>query len=124
MNPKDLNEALLLSEQMRSYMSLDENVPKTPQSTNILPWMGALPLGEIQPTEEMQNSLRLFEAVAPKAPTMDDSSKLRPIMPKTPCQTAPYYPQKVNQNFESLEYYTRLQPETLFFTFYFMEVEI
>lgn len=42
-------------------------------------------------------------------------------MSKTLCQTAPYYPQKVQANFETLEYYTRLQPETLFFIFYFME---
>lgn len=112
-----------ISEQMRGYMSLDEaNVSKAPQTTTITPWMGSIPLGEIQSTEDMTNSLRMFEAVASRAPTLDDSNKLRPIMPKTPCQTAPYYPQKVQPNFETLEYYTRLQPETLFFIFYFMEV--
>ncbi|KAI6176878.1 hypothetical protein M3Y97_00846500 [Aphelenchoides bicaudatus] len=119
-NSKNFND--LLSEQMRDYMSLDENVPKTPQTTTISPWMGGLPLGEIQPNDDMMNSLRLFEAVAQKAPTLNDTEKQRSgIMPKTPCQTAPYYPQKVQSNFETLEYYTRLQPETLFFTFYFME---
>jgi CCR4-NOT transcription complex subunit 3 len=122
MDPKELSNTIMLSEHIRSYMSLDENVPKTPQTMTIPPYLGGIPLGEIQPTDDMQSSLRMFDAVASKAPTMDDSSKLRPLMPKTPCQTAVYYPQKVQPNFETLEYYTRLQPETLFFTFYFMEV--
>jgi hypothetical protein len=81
--------------------------------------MGGVPLGEIQPSDEMKNSLRMFEAVSSKAPTMDDSSKLRPIMPKTPCQTAPYYPQKVQSNFETLLVFktlTRLKVNISYFT--------
>jgi hypothetical protein len=62
-----------MSEQIRGYILDEPNVPKTPQTANIPPWMGSLPLGEIQQSDDMSKSLRIFQAVEPKAPTMDDS---------------------------------------------------
>ena len=49
-------------------------------------------------------------------------SIFRSYLPKMPCTTAAYYPQSPPPNADSLEYYLRLSPETLFFTFYYMEV--
>lgn len=40
MSSKDLNDALMMSEQIRGFIMDDANVPKTPQTANISPWMG------------------------------------------------------------------------------------
>jgi hypothetical protein len=74
MNSKELSDVIMMSEQLRGYILDEPNVPNTPQTAKIAPWMGSLPMGEIQQTEDMAKSIRLFEAVQTKMPTMDDSS--------------------------------------------------
>jgi CCR4-NOT transcription complex subunit 3 len=65
--------------------------------------------------------MTMVEAALPKLPVQMDSEKPRSYLPKMPCRTAPYYPQTPLSNADTLEYYLRLAPETLFFTFYYME---
>jgi CCR4-NOT transcription complex subunit 3 len=123
MNQDELSAALnsMSPEQIRGLIFDDKSAPQTPQSTVIPAWLGSIPLGEIQMNDDMTKMLQMVDAAAPRAPHLIDSERLRPLLPKMPCQTATYYPQKVQPSYETLEYYTRLQPESLFFVFYFME---
>jgi len=72
--------------------------------------------------EELSFQLQMLDATQPRCPLQMDSEKPRSYLPKMPCSTPPYYPQAPLPNADSLEYYLRLSVETLFFTFYYMEV--
>lgn len=63
-----------------------------------------------------------LEAALNKVPSQLDSERPRNYLPKMPCATPSYYPQTPPQSADSLDYYLRLSPETLFFVFYYMEV--
>ncbi|VDM66728.1 unnamed protein product, partial [Strongylus vulgaris] len=84
-------------------------------------WLGASPLGRIQTTSEMEMQLAALEASLARTPLPMDSERPRTYLPKIPCPCASYYPQVSAQNVDTLEYYLRLSPETLFFIFYYME---
>ena len=51
---------------------------------------------------------------------------IRPLTKLAPTATTPMqvanYPNQTMQQFDSLDFYSRLAPETLFFVFYYMEV--
>ncbi len=66
----------------------------------------------------------MLECALSRAPLQMDSERPRSYLPKMLCPTASYYPQTVPASADSLEYYLRLSPETLFFTFYYMEVSV
>ncbi|KAI6215242.1 hypothetical protein M3Y94_00362900 [Aphelenchoides besseyi] len=127
MNMDELSAAIssMSPEQLRDIVNSEEQtVPKTPQSSVIPPYLGAIPLGVLEPTKEMEAHLHMVDAVASRMPVPSDTEKRRvgnQMIQPSPCYTAPYYPQKMMPNFETLEYYTRLQPETLFFAFYYLE---
>ncbi|KHN84728.1 CCR4-NOT transcription complex subunit 3 [Toxocara canis] len=92
-----------------------------PQSAVIPAWLGASPLGRAPITPEHDAQLNLLEHALSRTPLQMDSEKPRSYLPKMPCATASYYPQSPPANADTLEYYLRLSPETLFFTFYYME---
>ncbi|CAJ0599255.1 unnamed protein product [Cylicocyclus nassatus] len=92
-----------------------------PQRAHIPAWLGASPLGRIQTTSEMEMQLAALEASLARTPLPMDSERPRTYLPKIPCPCASYYPQVSAQNVDTLEYYLRLSPETLFFIFYYME---
>ncbi|WKX98160.1 hypothetical protein Q1695_013668 [Nippostrongylus brasiliensis] len=92
-----------------------------PQRAHIPAWLGASPLGRIPTTNEMEMQLAALEASLSRTPLPMDSERPRTYLPKIPCPCASYYPQVSAQNVDSLEYYLRLSPETLFFIFYYME---
>lgn len=79
-------------------------------------------MGMVPIQGELDQQLSMVESSLPKLPMQMDSEKPRSYLPKMPCRTATYYPQAPLPNADSLEYYLRLAPETLFFTFYYMEV--
>lgn len=84
--------------------------------------LGASPLGKAPPVPEHQTQLVMMDCALQRMPLQMDSEKPRSYLPKMPCQTPSYYPQVPPPNADSLEYFLRLSPETLFFTFYYMEV--
>nr|CDJ93241.1 Not CCR4-Not complex component and NOT domain containing protein [Haemonchus contortus] len=92
-----------------------------PQRAHIPAWLGASPLGRIPTTNEMDMQLAALEASLARTPLPMDSERPRTYLPKIPCPCASYYPQVSAQNVDTLEYYLRLSPETLFFIFYYME---
>ncbi|KHJ95978.1 Not1 domain, CCR4-Not complex component [Oesophagostomum dentatum] len=93
-----------------------------PQRAHIPAWLGASPLGRTPTTNEMEMQLAALEASLARTPLPMDSERPRTYLPKIPCPCASYYPQVSAQNVDTLEYYLRLSPETLFFIFYYMEM--
>ena len=65
----------------------------------------------------------MVDAAAARMPQHSDTEmhKSGRMLLPSPCSTAPYYPQHIDPRRDTLEYYTRLQPETLFFVFYYLE---
>lgn len=66
--------------------------------------------------------LNMLEVSLSRVPLQTDSEKPRNYLPKIPYPTPDYYPQVPPLNADTIEYYLRLAPETLFFIFYYMEV--
>ncbi|VDN50410.1 unnamed protein product [Dracunculus medinensis] len=95
-------------------------LPKTVMAT-IPAWLGASPLGKIALTGDMEKQLALLDNALTRLPAPMDSEKPRSYLPKMTCMTPSYYPQCAPPNADTLEYYLRLSPETLFFVFYYME---
>ena len=85
---------------------------------------GASPLGKAPASTENNQHLAMMDIALQRMPQQMDSEKPRAYLPKMPCPTPTYYPQQSPPSADSLEYYLRLQPETLFFVFYYMEVLI
>ena len=63
----------------------------------------------------------MLESAFIHMPHPSDSERLRPYLPRNPCNTPPYYPQLPPQGSDSIEFFQRLSTETLFFIFYYME---
>ncbi|KAJ1355799.1 hypothetical protein KIN20_013344 [Parelaphostrongylus tenuis] len=106
---------------LRLSQQNQQPVNTEPQRAHIPAWLGASPLGRIPTTNEMDMQLAALEASLARTPLPMDSERPRTYLPKIPCPCASYYPQVSAQNVDTLEYYLRLSPETLFFIFYYME---
>ncbi|KAK6740442.1 hypothetical protein RB195_008733 [Necator americanus] len=106
---------------LRLSQQNQQPVNTEPQRAHIPAWLGASPLGRTQTTSEMEMQLAALEASLARTPLPMDSERPRTYLPKIPCPCASYYPQVSAQNVDTLEYYLRLSPETLFFIFYYME---
>ncbi|VDO46153.1 unnamed protein product [Onchocerca flexuosa] len=101
---------------------MSEGLKKKKKETAVIPaWLGASPLGRSPAMPEHDTQLKLLEHALTRTPLPMDSEKPRSYLPKMPCVTATYYPQAPLINADTLEYYLRLSPETLFFAFYYME---
>lgn len=69
---------------------------------------------------ELETQLNMLNYTANRLPESIDKQGIP--LPKALVSTPKYYPQTLLPNCDTLEYYLKLQPETLFFTFYYMEV--
>ncbi|CAI4230726.1 unnamed protein product [Auanema sp. JU1783] len=94
---------------------------KDPKRAHIPAWLGASPLGRAPATQEHDIHLAALEAAFQRAPLPMDSEKPRTYLPKILYPGNTLYPQNPPPNSDTLEYYLRLSPETLFFIFYYME---
>ena len=63
----------------------------------------------------------MLEAASQHLPHPSDSERLRPYLPRNPCQTPAYYPQAPPPASDTIDFFQRLSTETLFFIFYYME---
>ncbi|PAV55709.1 hypothetical protein WR25_04094 isoform A [Diploscapter pachys] len=109
---------------MRVLRMAQANTPPVsnkPQRATIPAWLGASPLGRMPMTSEYESQLNALELALTRTPLPMDSERPRTYLPKIPCPCSPYYPQTPPANSDTLEYYLRLSPETLFFIFYYME---
>lgn len=92
-----------------------------PSQAHISPLLGVAPLGPVQLTKEMNAQYRMLEAAFQHMPHPSDSERLRPYLFRNPCVTPAYYPQSPPLGSDTIEFFSRLSTETLFFIFYYME---
>uniref|UniRef100_A0A0N5B0A0 NOT2_3_5 domain-containing protein n=1 Tax=Syphacia muris TaxID=451379 RepID=A0A0N5B0A0_9BILA len=112
-----VNFSALQQQSMQSAITAQQGI-----SNAMIPaWLGASPLGRAPPSPEHDHIIDILEHAVIRTPLQMDSEKPRSYLPKMPCTTAPYYPQVPPANSDTLEYYLRLTPESLFFAFYYME---
>lgn len=130
--PKSLEPQTVSAPPPSSFLSID-----LPLSQAHIPaYLGASPLGRAPPIEDHDKHLNALEMALQRIPQPMDSERPRSYLPKMPCTTVSrerekgkrvfpfqpaFYPQQAPSNSDSMEYYLRLSPETLFFTFYYME---
>lgn len=63
------------------------------------------------------------EAGGCRAPALTILSPHRQYLPRNPCPTPPYHHQMPPPHSDTVEFYQRLSTETLFFIFYYLEVQ-
>ncbi|KAI8500063.1 CCR4-NOT transcription complex, subunit 3 [Branchiostoma belcheri] len=96
-------------------------VPPPTTEAHLQPILGVAPLGPVPLSKDNVYGLGMLEASYHHMPHPSDSEKLRQYLPRNPCPTPPYYPQHPLPHSDSLEFFTRLSTETLFFIFYYLE---
>ncbi|CAB60507.2 Not3 domain-containing protein [Caenorhabditis elegans] len=92
-----------------------------PKRAHIPAWLGASPLGRTSMTQEFDGQLAALELACAKATFPLDSEKPRNYLSKVSFPVPSWYGQTAPNTSDSLEYYLRLAPDTLFFIFYYME---
>ncbi|CAH1273754.1 CNOT3 [Branchiostoma lanceolatum] len=107
--------------------------PPPTTEAHLQPILGVAPLGPVPLSKDNVYGLGMLEASYHHMPHPSDSEKLRKsrgllvsvvsrqYLPRNPCPTPPYYPQHPLPHSDSLEFFTRLSTETLFFIFYYLE---
>ncbi|CAH1273752.1 CNOT3 [Branchiostoma lanceolatum] len=95
--------------------------PPPTTEAHLQPILGVAPLGPVPLSKDNVYGLGMLEASYHHMPHPSDSEKLRQYLPRNPCPTPPYYPQHPLPHSDSLEFFTRLSTETLFFIFYYLE---
>ncbi|TKR66904.1 hypothetical protein L596_023131 [Steinernema carpocapsae] len=115
--PSEIDQATLRN----VLRSTTEPVNNEPKTAHIPSWLGASPLGRAAHQPEQDQCLHMLEHAHQRMPYAMDSEKPRSYLPKMPCTVPSYYPQSPPSNADTMEYYLRLSPETLFFAFYYME---
>ncbi len=107
-----------------SFSGLFPNPPMKERSqkteAHIPPLLGVAPLGPVPLNKETQMQYAMLEAAFLHMPHPSDSERLRPYLPRNPCPTPTYYPQLPPTGSDSIDFFTRLSTETLFFIFYYM----
>jgi len=88
---------------------------------HIPPLLGVAPLGPVPLSKDHQFQYNMLEAACQHLPHPSDSERLRPYLPRNPCNTPPHYPQVPPPGNDTIDFFTRLSTETLFFVFYYME---
>jgi len=88
---------------------------------HIPPLLGVAPLGPVPLNKDHQFQYSMLEAACQHLPHPSDSERLRPYLPRNPCNTPPHYPQVPPPGNDTIDFFTRLSTETLFFVFYYME---
>ncbi|XP_052869816.1 CCR4-NOT transcription complex subunit 3 isoform X3 [Anopheles cruzii] len=87
----------------------------------IPPLLGVAPLGTSKLQKEHQIQFQRMEAAYYHLPTPSDSERLRTYLQRQPVQTPGHFPQQQLPHSDTVEFFQRLSPETLFFVFYYME---
>ncbi|XP_050393673.1 CCR4-NOT transcription complex subunit 3 isoform X2 [Patella vulgata] len=96
---------------------------QTQQTTTIQlnPLLGVAPLGPVPLVKDHVYQLTMLDAAYQHLPHPSDSERLRHYLPRNPCPTPSYYYQLPPPHADSVDFFTRLSTETLFFIFYYME---
>ncbi|KXJ09681.1 CCR4-NOT transcription complex subunit 3 [Exaiptasia diaphana] len=99
----------------------ETKVPIETNTAHLQPLLGVAPLGPVPLNKERCYQLAMLEAAHHHLPQPADSERVRPCLSRNPYPAPPYYHQHPPAHLESIDFYQRLQPETLFFIFYYQE---
>lgn len=104
-------------------MGLDKDLARSSLKTeaHIPPLLGVAPLGPVPLSKDHQFQYSMLEAASQHMPHPSDSERLRPYLPRNPCNTPLHYPQAPPPGNDTIDFFQRLSTETLFFVFYYME---
>lgn len=91
------------------------------QEVRLQPVHGVAPLGPVLLTPERLYQLKMLDHSYIHLPQKQDSEKMRPYVNRNPVPIASYHHHQAPPNIDSLEFFQRLSPETLFFIFYYQE---
>lgn len=78
---------------------------------------GLFPVGSSPLTKECLYQQRLLEAASTRLPKPEDFQRLMPRLERTPVNVPSYYPQSLPAG-HTIDFFQKLEPETLFFVFY------
>lgn len=106
---------------MGGFGMLDTERSGYKTEAHIPPLLGVAPLGPVPLSKDHQFQYNMLEAACLHLPHPSDSERLRPYLPRNPCNTPPHYPQVPPPGNDTIDFFTRLSTETLFFVFYYME---
>jgi CCR4-NOT transcription complex subunit 3 len=108
--------------QQQSQLSSQQLPPATTTSTiRLNPLYGVAPLGPQPFGKEHLVRLAMLEAAFRHLPHPSDSERMRTYFQSNPCPTPPYYPQTSPPQLNSPDFFNRLDTNSLFFIFYYME---
>jgi CCR4-NOT transcription complex subunit 3 len=85
------------------------------------PLLGVTPLGPLTLMPDHVNQLHLLEAASKHLPQPSDSERVRTYLQRNPYPSPVYHCQHAPPHMDSFEFFQRLNTETLFFIFYYME---
>ncbi|RNA28537.1 CCR4-NOT transcription complex subunit 3-like isoform X1 [Brachionus plicatilis] len=115
---QDINLLLQQSQQLQQNMSPNQ---QTNQETFIQPILGVAPLGKTLLTKEQNQHLAILDGAFKKLPQPSDTERSRNYLPRIPVNTPSHYPQVPPVGHDSLDFLCKLNCDTLFFMFYYME---
>lgn len=85
------------------------------------PIYGVSPLGPQQSTDEQVFQQMMLDVSSRHLPLHTDSETVRVYLPNNPCPTPLYYPQVLPHIMQSADFFSKLDADSLFFIFYYME---
>jgi len=91
------------------------------QETFIQPILGVAPLGKTPLTKEQSQQLAILDCAYKKLPQASDPERMRSYLPRVPVNTPPFYPMTPPIGHDTIDFLCKLNSETLFFMFYYME---
>jgi CCR4-NOT transcription complex subunit 3 len=91
------------------------------QETFIQPILGVAPLGKTPLTKEQSQQLAMLDCAFKKLPQPSDTERIRNYLSRISVNTPPYYPQSPPAGHDTLDFLSKLNSDTLFFMFYYME---
>lgn len=115
------SQTLNVSQVSGSLSSSQQNSAPQTSTIQLNPLLGVAPLGPVTLTKENVYQLQMCEATFHHLPHPSDSERLRHYLPRNPCPTPSYYQQVPPTQADSLDFFSKLSTETLFFIFYYME---
>lgn len=115
------SQVLSVAQVASSLQTSQQNAAPQTTSIQLNPLLGVAPLGPVPFTKENIYQLTMIEAAFHHLPHPSDSERIRLYLPRNPCPTPSFYQQVPPPHADSLDFFSRLSTETLFFIFYYME---
>ena len=82
------------------------------------------PLGKTPLTKDQNQQLIVLESAFKKLPHPSDTERMRNYLPRILINTPSYYPMSPPNGHDSIEFLNKLTSDSLFFMFYYMEVNL